>query len=133
MWYKIIKCEYYLFYLIWRKSADTTNLITKFIVADVFIDVRDHNFTIVGGFHFDFSITGMAVVYHLSRHLLCFYFLSYLTFSSFFCCFLFFKILPKIAEYYYKCSGCCLYNVKILDFMFVDRMCLLILEYRNEF
>lgn len=56
-------------YLIGWKSANATNFVAQFIKADVLIDVGDHNFAIVGRFHFNFGITGIAVIHHLCRHL----------------------------------------------------------------
>lgn len=56
-------------YLIGWKSANATNFVAQFIEADILIDVGDHNFAIIGRFHFNFGITGIAVIHHLCRHL----------------------------------------------------------------
>lgn len=55
-------------YLIGWKSTDAANFVAQLIVANIFVNVRYHNFAIVGGFHFDFGVAGVAVVHHLCRH-----------------------------------------------------------------
>lgn len=62
-------CNMQMIYLIGWKSANAPNFDAQFIKADVLIDVGDHNFAIVGRFHFNFGITGITVIHHLCRHL----------------------------------------------------------------